>query len=526
MKKFNQVLLVIFDGWGLREEKDGNAIANANKPFFDSLWENYPHSKIDASGEAVGLPEGESGNSDVGHVTIGAGKAIDTNLVRINKSIKTGELAKNESLNKIFDYVKKNNSKLHLHGFLSDGGVHSHIDHLHALIKTAKGAGIGKLIIHVFTDGRDTPPKSASKYFKQLEDLLEEVGIGFIATATGRFYADRDNNWDRIKKVEDVIFHGKGELESSLKPSELMEKLYKEGIVSNDQLVEPVVFLDSSGKSFQIEKEDAVIYFNYRADRARQISKTHSEIAKQKNILFATMTEYSSDIDSLVLFPPLKHDVTLASVVSENGLSQTHIAETEKYTHLTYFLDGGIEKPHKNEKYILVKSRADIKTHDESPELKAEEIADRAIEEIEGGVNLIIINFANPDMVGHTGNYEAAVKAVEEVDKHLKRVVEKILDKEGVALITSDHGNAEQMFDEKNEQEALSPGNMSKHTYHTLNPVPLILTDKDLILRDGELSDIAPTVFKLLGIKKPSGMTGVSLIENELSSSLNERSSF
>jgi 2,3-bisphosphoglycerate-independent phosphoglycerate mutase len=504
MKKFQQVLLVIFDGWGLREEKDGNAIANASKPFYDSLLENYPHSKINASGEAVGLPEGESGNSDVGHVTIGAGKAIDTNLVRINKSIKTGELAKIETLNKVFEHVRKNNSKLHLHGFLSDGGVHSHIDHLQALIKSAKKAGIVNLIIHVFTDGRDTPPKSAAKYFKILEDLLDEVGIGFIATATGRFYADRDNNWDRIKTVENAIYHGKGKLETSLKPSKLMEKLYREGVITNDQLVEPVIFLDSSGKSFKIEKGDAVIYFNYRADRARQISKRHSEYAKDKNILFATMTEYSSEIDSMVLFPPLKHETTLASVISEHALSQTHIAETEKYTHLTFFMDGGVEKPYKNEKYILVKSRSDIKTHDEAPELKAEEIAERAMEEIERGVNLVIINFANPDMVGHTGNYEAAVRACEEVDRQLKRVVEKILDVSGVALITSDHGNAEQMFDEKNS---------GKHTYHTSNPVPAILTIKDVKLKEGELSDIAPTLFELFDIKKPKEMTGTSLIK-------------
>jgi 2,3-bisphosphoglycerate-independent phosphoglycerate mutase len=505
MKRFKQILLVIFDGWGVGKDYPGNAIERANKPFFDYLWETYPHSLLDASGEAVGLPEGESGNSDVGHVTIGAGKAIDTNLVRINKSIKTGELQKNETLNKIFDHVKKHDSTLHIHGFISPGGVHSHTDHLYALLRFAKQAGIQKLAIHAFTDGRDTPPQSAAGYLKELEDLLDALGIGFIATAAGRFYADRDNNWDRIKKVEEAIFSGIGRHKSSLKPSEQMELFYKEGVVKNDQLVEPVVFLDAQGKSYQITHNDAVIYFNYRADRARMISQRHSEYAKDKNILFASMTEYSSDIDSLVLFPPLKHDITLASVVSQHNLTQTHIAETEKYTHLTYFLDGGIEKPHTGEEYILIKSRDDIKTHDEAPELRAKEIADASIKEIEKGVNLIILNFANPDMVGHTGNLEATIKAIEFVDVQLKRVVEKILELEGAALITSDHGNAEQMLDHKSNE---------KHTYHSHNPVPLIVTLNRINLIDGELSDVAPTVLGLLGVKKPTEMTGVSLIKH------------
>jgi 2,3-bisphosphoglycerate-independent phosphoglycerate mutase len=282
-----------------------------------------------------------------------------------------------------------------------------------------------------------------------------------------------------------------------------MDKLYREGTINNDQLLEPVVFVDDQGKSFQIKKNDAVIYFNYRADRARQISSKHAEHAKDKNILFATMTEYTSEIDSLVLFPPLKHDVTLASVVSKHDLSQAHIAETEKYTHLTYFMDGGVEKPYPNERYILVKSRDDIKTHDEAPELKAKEVADQAIEQIEKGVNLVIINFANADMVGHTGNYEATVKAIEEVDQQLKRVVEKILKVGGVAFMTADHGNAELMHDEKNQ---------GKHTYHTNNPIPAILTLKDVELHEGGLADVAPTILHLFGLEKPKEMTGMSLI--------------
>lgn len=504
MKTYKQLLLVIFDGWGIRKEKEGNAIELADKPFFDHLLKTYPHSQLNASGEAVGLPKGEAGNSDVGHVTIGAGKIIDTNLVRINKSIETGELGRNEALNRIFEHVKKHDSSLHIHGFLSPGGVHSHTDHLYALLKIAKQSGIQKVIIHAFTDGRDTPPQSASQYLKELEDLLDELKIGFIATATGRFYADRDNNWDRLKKVEQAIFEGKGQSTSSLKPSQEIAQLYKQGVLLSDQLLEPIIFLDESGKSYQIGQNDAVIYFNYRADRARMISQKHSEHAKDKNILFATMTEYTQEIDSLVLFPALKHDITLASQVSKQNLSQAHIAETEKYTHLTYFLNGGVEQPHPKEEYILIKSRSDIKTHDLAPELKAKEIADATIEQLEKGVNLVILNFANPDMVGHTGNLEATIKAIEVVDVQLKRVVEKVLEKDGVAFITSDHGNAEVMIDPKNGE---------KHTYHTSNPVPAILTDPNLKLKDGELSDIAPTILELLGIKKPDEMTGTSLMQ-------------
>lgn len=500
---YKQVLLVILDGWGLAPKGPGNAIEAASKPFFDSLWQNYPHSEINASGKYVGLPDNEPGNSDVGHVTIGAGKIIDTNLVRINKAISTSEIAQNETLNKIFDHVKKQNSTLHLHGFISSGGVHSHTDHIFALVRAAKNAGVENLIIHAFTDGRDTPPKSAAQFLKQLEDVLDEVGIGFIATATGRFYADRDNNWDRIKKVEDAIFHGQAGQTTSLKPSEFMQKLYDEGVIENDQLLEPVIFLDDKGQSYQIKENDAVIYFNYRADRARQISLKHAEYAKDKNILFATMTEYSSEIDSLVIFPPLKHDVTLASVISKNGLTQTHIAETEKYTHLTFFMDGGVEKPYPEEEYILVKSRDDIKTHDEAPEMKTEEIANCAIEEIEKGINFVAINFANPDMIGHTGNYNAAVKAIEFLDGQLKRVVEKILEVGGIAFITADHGNGEKMLEDDG----------SKHTYHSDNLIPAILTKEGARLKTGGLADVAPTILDLLGLENPPEMTGQSLIQ-------------
>jgi 2,3-bisphosphoglycerate-independent phosphoglycerate mutase len=497
-----QVLLIVFDGWGLREERDHNAIAQANTPFFDHLRETYPHSRLQASGAAVGLPEGESGNSDVGHVTIGAGKVIDTNLVRINKSIESGEIKENKTLQALFEHVKKHNSSLHLHGFVSNGGVHSHIDHLFALMRAANEAGIDKVVIHVLTDGRDTPPKSAVSFLKQLEDFIETLGIGFIATAMGRIYADRDSNWERIDTVEKALYDGKGAVATTEKPSIVIQKLYDSGQIENDQLVEPIVFVDDSGKAYTVADNDAVIYFNYRSDRARMISQRHSERAKTKNILFATMTEYSSEIDSLVLFPPLKIKETLAKAISDAGLTQAHIAETEKFTHLTFFLDGGVEKPWPGEDYILIESRRDVDTHDKAPQMRVKEIVETAIESLNKKINLVIINIANPDMIGHTGNLEATISALETVDVQLKKVVETALENKCTVFITADHGNAEQMQDTTGE----------KHTYHTDNLVPAIITDNSVTLRDGALSDVAPTILDLFSVTKPDEMTGNSLI--------------
>jgi 2,3-bisphosphoglycerate-independent phosphoglycerate mutase len=499
MKK--QVALIILDGWGYREEVLNNAVAQAKTPVFDKIWNEYPHALLEASGFAVGLPEGQMGNSEVGHGTIGAGKSLDTDLVRINKSIKSGEFGNNPVLKKVFEHVKKNNSVLHIKGLVSKGGVHSHQDHLVAILRAAKENGIEKVAIHVFTDGRDTPPQSASEYIKEIEKVLEEVGIGRIVTLSGRFYAmDRDNNWDRVKKAEEAIFSGAGKT-SILKVSEYLEGVYKEGKI--DEHLEPVVFLDDKNNSVKVSNGDAIIFFNFRSDRARMLSKKITENVADKNILFATMTEYSKDINCDVVFPPTSIETVLAKEISEAGLTQAHIAETEKFPHVTYFFNGGNEKPYPREKHILLDSRKDVPTHDLAPKMRAEAIADKAIDEVKNGTNFILINFANPDMVGHTANVPAIIEAIEEVDTQLGRVLDVLKENGGVAFVTADHGNAEVNINEITGE---------KHTSHTTNPVPAVLTDKDLSLKNGGLADIAPTILKLLGLKKHDSMQGDYLI--------------
>lgn len=500
-KNNKQVALIILDGWGYREDTENNAIAEAKVPFFDSLWKTYPHSLLNASGLAVGLPEGQMGNSEVGHSTIGAGKIIDTDLVRIGKAIDSGEFAKNPAFHAHFDHVKKNKSILHVQGLLSDGGIHSHQDHLYAFLKVAKEAGIKKLAIHLFTDGRDTPPQSASTYVKALEERLSEIGIGFIATMSGRFYAmDRDNNWDRLKRAEEAMFECKGNV-CTLKPSAYLESLYVTG--KKDELLEPIVCLGDTGKGCAIEKNDAVLFFNFRSDRARMLSSKMLEKQAQENVCFATLTEYSSEFKCLVAFPPSKIETTLADEISKAGLTQAHIAETEKFPHATYFLNGGREEPYAGEKHILLDSRKDVPTHDLAPKMRAEGIADKAVEEINAGTDFIFINFANPDMVGHTANVPAIVEALEEVDTQLKRVIDALTAQHGIAFITADHGNAETNIDEAGRP----------HTAHTINPVPAIVTSHDVTVKNGGLSDIAPTILQLLAIPKPQGMTGKSLVK-------------
>jgi 2,3-bisphosphoglycerate-independent phosphoglycerate mutase len=497
-----QVVLIVLDGWGYREDSEHNAIAQARTPFFDSLWKKYPHTLLEASGLAVGLPEGQMGNSEIGHTTIGAGKVIDTDLVRIGKAIETGEYAKNSAFVSLFDHVKKHSSTLHVQGLLSDGGVHSHYQHLFAFLNAAKAAGIKRVAVHAFTDGRDTAPQSAAHYLKDLEKVLAEVGIGFIATVSGRFYAmDRDNNWDRLAKVEQALFECKGNL-CTLKPSEYVENLYKEGKL--DEHLEPIVCLDANGKGCAVEDNDAVFFFNFRADRARMISTKVLERQMKNNVCFATLTEYSTEFKCLVAFPPAKIETTLAAEISKAGLTQAHIAETEKFPHATYFLNGGKEKPHEGEVHVMLSSRKDVQTHDLAPKMQAAGIADKAIEQINAGTDFIFINFANPDMVGHTANIPAIIEAVEEVDLQLKRVAEALSAQGGIAFITADHGNAEVNVD---------PVTGEKHTAHTINPVPAVITDTSLILRDGGgLADIAPTILKLMDIDQPASMTGKSIV--------------
>ncbi|HVT75259.1 MAG TPA: 2,3-bisphosphoglycerate-independent phosphoglycerate mutase [Candidatus Paceibacterota bacterium] len=507
MKTYTQTALIILDGWGYREDAKDNAVAAAKKPFFDKMWREYPHTLLEASGLHVGLPHGQMGNSEIGHTTIGAGAIVDTDLVRIAKSIETGEFDHIPAFVKLFDHVKKNDSTLHVKGLLGNGGVHAHQDHLVAFVKAAKEAGIRKVAIHAYTDGRDTAPQSSAQFLRELESDLEKIGVGFIATATGRFYAmDRDNNWDRVKKAEDALFEGKGmQSEAGYSPSEVVASLHAAGVL--DEHLKPVIFLDKEGKSYQIKANDAVLFTNFRSDRARMISKKFLERAADMNLAFATLTEYDKTFDCEVAFPPRSIETTIAKEVSSAGMIQAHIAETEKFPHATYFLNGGVESPYPGEKHIMLDSRKDVKTHDEAPEMRAEAIAGKAIEQIEAGTNFIFINFANPDMVGHTANVSAIVKAVETVDTQLKRVVEALVKRGGIAFVTADHGNAEVNID---------PETGEKHTAHTINPVPAILTSAEISFASknrisGGLADIAPTILALLGIKKPAGMTGKNL---------------
>jgi 2,3-bisphosphoglycerate-independent phosphoglycerate mutase len=501
-KNKKQVVLVVLDGWGYREEAEHNAIAKAKTPVFDSIWQKFPHSLLEASGLAVGLPEGQMGNSEVGHSTIGAGRPLDTDLVRIGKSITSGEFENNPVFLKLFAHVKQNSSTLHVKGLIGNGGVHSHQDHLVAFLKAAKKYGIEQIAIHAFTDGRDTAPQSSAQFIPELEKVLEEVGIGKIATVSGRFYAmDRDNNWDRLAKAEKAIFDCEGH-KCEIKISDYIKNLHSAGKL--DEHLEPIVCVDENGQSWPIKENDAVLFFNFRADRARMLSQKTLERTAGKNILFATLTEYNKDFACEVAFPNISIETVLAKEISEAGLTQAHIAETEKFPHATYFLNGGKEEPHLGEKHILLDSRKDVPTHDLAPKMRAEGIADKAIEEIENGTNFIFINFANPDMVGHTANVPAIIEALEEVDAQLGRVLKVLAEKDGIAFVTADHGNAEVNIDPKTGE---------KHTSHTINPVPAVLTDPQISLKNGTLADIAPTILSIFGLTIPQSMTGKNLIE-------------
>ena len=497
--------LIVLDGWGAREEEENNALAAAKTPYIDHLLRTYPHSVLNASEESVGLPEGQIGNSEVGHMTIGAGTIIDTDLVRITKAFRTREgITENAAFKKLFAHVLDNDSTLHILGLTSPGGIHSHQEHLFSFLRAAKEAGITKVAIHAFTDGRDTAPQSAANYLTQLEAVLGDLGIGHIATASGRFYAmDRDNNWDRVEKAGKAIFACEGKQCGAQKASTALQTLYKSGVV--DEHLEPLVFLDETGKSCPIEKNDGVFFFNFRADRARMLSKHIAEQAAQDNLCFVTLTQYDPTIPSLAAFPQKKIETTLAAEISRAGLSQVHIAETEKYAHATYFLNGGTETLHPGERNVLIESRKDVKTHDEAPEMRAKEIADAAVIEIGQGSQFLFINFANADMVGHTANVPAVIRAAEEVDTQLKRVCEAILAKGGVAFITADHGNAELNID---------PDTQEQHTAHTMNLVPAILTTHSFRrIKAGTLADVAPTILALLSLPIPPAMTGGILLE-------------
>ncbi len=523
MEKF--LTLIILDGFGYSTKREGNAIALANTPFWDYLWNTYPKGLLIASGEAVGLPPGQMGNSEVGHMNIGAGRIVYQDIVRISRSIKEGSFFKNKVINRVFDAALKNRGKVHFIGLLSDGGVHSHIEHLFALLELAKKKGFKDVCIHAVLDGRDTPPKSAKKYLKALIDKIKELGVGKIATLGGRYYyMDRDKRWDRTQKAYDAMVFGKGLKENN--PLKALEDAYERG--ETDEFVLPTVI----SQDCLIGRNDSVFFFNFRADRMRQIVaalglkdfKGFERKGEEPNYI-ATMTLYDETFPFDVAFPPQTLEKVLGEVISEAGFKQLRIAETEKYAHVTYFFNGGREEPFPGEERVLVPSPK-VPTYDLKPEMSAYEVTEKVVERIRSKeYKLIVLNFANPDMVGHTGNLEATVKAIETVDECLKRVVKETLGNGGACIVTADHGNAEQMID---------PETGKPWTAHTTNPVPFVFVkgvcgkaelkrreSQDVEIPEefggvevvGILADIAPTILDVLGIEIPFQMSGSVIVK-------------
>ena len=494
-------ILAILDGYGLREEEHGNAVKLANNPNFEMLWNNYPHSQLDASGQAVGLPKGQMGNSEVGHMNIGAGRIVYQALELINKSIEDKDFFTNEELLKVINHTKENNSKLHLMGLISDGGVHSHINHLMAALELCKKENLSNVYLHLFTDGRDVLPQSAYSYISKVEEKIKELGIGSIATISGRYYSmDRDNNYDRLKKGYDAMVHGIGETTLSIK--EYIEESYKNEII--DEFFIPVVF-DKKGT---ITEDDGIIVFNFRKDRLREILTALTnkdfndmDVVKFDNLKVVTMMPVVESVKAANAFNDPVLTNILGEYIEKQGKSQLRIAETEKYAHVTFFFDGGKEVDYQNEKKILIPSPK-VATYDLKPEMSAYAVNDELLNELEN-YDLVILNFANGDMVGHTGVLEAAIKAVESIDECLGKIYQKVQKLGGTLIVTADHGNCEEMLDEKN----------NILTAHTTNPVPFIVTNKNIYLENGKLGDIAPTILEIMNIEKPVEMTGNSLIK-------------
>ncbi|MDE3189504.1 MAG: 2,3-bisphosphoglycerate-independent phosphoglycerate mutase [Acidobacteriota bacterium] len=472
------VVLVVLDGWGCAPPGPGNAVSLARTPNFDRLSARYPHTTLKASGEAVGLPPGQMGNSEVGHLTIGSGRILFQDLVRVSNAIGDGSFFDNEALRSAFE----RGENVHLLGLVSHGGVHSHIDHVRALMEFAPE----KTWIHAFTDGRDVSPRSAV-------DDLAELPVDRIATVAGRYYAmDRDERWDRTERAVDAIVHGKGEHADD--PVAAVRASYAGGVT--DEFIEPVVV---DGRPRLDPARDTAIFFNFRPDRARQLSEKLGELG----VDLTTMTRYREDLDFPVAFAEQRVEMVLGEVLADHGLRQLHAAETEKYAHVTYFFDGGREEEFPGETRLLVPSPRDVPSYDRKPAMSAVELTDRFVDEIAKGYGFAVVNFANPDMVGHTGVIPAVVEAVEATDACLGRVVTAVERLGGVCLVTADHGNAEQLL----ENDGTSP-----HTAHTTNPVPLIVTAEGLALREGELSDLAPTALGLLGMTPPAQMSGRNLV--------------
>ncbi len=504
------VALIILDGFGLRDETHGNAVAQAKKPNYDRYWNTYPHTTLTACGEAVGLPEGQMGNSEVGHLNIGAGRIVYQDLTRITKSIRDQDFYENETLVGAVRHAKSNGKKLHLYGLLSNGGVHSHIDHLFALLDLAKKEELSEVYIHAFLDGRDVAPDSGVGFVQQLQDKIKEVGVGTLATVQGRYYAmDRDKRWDRVEKSYRAMVYGEGPTATDAVAA------VKESYANNvyDEFFVPTVIVGADGKpNALVESEDAVIFFNFRPDRAIQLSQvfTNDDFrgfdrgpGAPSKLYFVCMTLFAETIGGLVAYKPKELDNTLGEVLVQQGKKQLRIAETEKYPHVTFFFSGGRDHVLDGETRILINSPK-VATYDLQPEMSAYEVAEAAVKEIEAdNHDAIILNFANVDMVGHSGMLEPTIKAVEATDECLGKVVDAVIAKGGVAVIIADHGNGDMVIDDDGRP----------FTAHTTNPVPCIVTQAGNTLREGGiLADVAPTLLKLMQLPQPKEMTGKSLV--------------
>jgi len=509
--KGKPVVLLILDGWGYREESDDNAIYGAKTPVWDRLWRQRPHTLIGTSGEAVGLPDGQMGNSEVGHLNLGAGRVVYQEFTRISRSISSGEFYSDPTLSEVVGRAVTNGKAVHIMGLLSPGGVHSHEEHIHAMARMAAKQGATKIYMHALLDGRDVPPKSAEPSLQAMNELFKELGVGRIATITGRYYTmDRDQRWERVEKGYTVMTGGRAEFEADDAITAL-HQAYARG--ETDEFVAPTRILGGDAEPALIEDGDAVIFMNYRSDRAREITQAFIEpdfkgFERQAvpNLAgFVTLTQYNKAFDTPVVFSPNELHNVFGEYIADHGLCQLRLAETEKYAHVTFFFNGGREEPFENEDRILVPSPK-VATYDLQPEMSADEVTDRLVEAIEAGEHdVIICNLANPDMVGHTGIYEAAVKAVETIDRNLGRIVDALEGAGGQMLITADHGNVEQMRDPETGQP---------HTAHTHNPVPLIYVGQPAVMAEhGSLCDLSPTLLKLLGLEQPPEMEGRPLIE-------------
>ena len=502
-----KVILMILDGWGKSPDPKVSAIDNANTPFIDSLYKNYPNANLLTDGMNVGLPNGQMGNSEVGHMNLGAGRIVYQDLAKINLAVKEDTLKEEKELKNAFEYAKNNNKDVHFLGLVSNGGVHSHIDHLKGLIEVSENYGVKNAFIHAFTDGRDVDPKSGIKFLEDLTDFCSDKNTR-LASVIGRYYAmDRDKRWERVKKAYDLLVNGKGELFKSI--SEAMQKSYTEGIT--DEFINPIALVDEAGEpQAKIKDGDVVIFFNFRTDRGRELTQVlsqkdlHEHNMHKLDLYYVTLTNYDDSFTGVhVVYDKDNIEETLGEVLAENGKKQIRIAETEKYPHVTFFFNGGREIPFDGEERILCPSPK-VATYDMKPEMSAYEIRDAIIPELnKGEVDFVCLNFANPDMVGHTGDMKAAIKACETVDKCAEDVINAGLQNGYSTIVIADHGNCDTM---------INPDG-TPNTAHTTNPVPLILVDKDIKqINDGVLGDIAPTILKLMGIPKPALMTQHALI--------------